>query len=137
MTYGAVKRKAQSLFEEASFISHIASKAEYKQALQLMDELIEDYDNNRPLIEVLSVSIERWEENDDEFYHFNQQIKKLDSAEATFQCLMEQYDLGVADFPEIGSKSLVSRILNKERRLTRDHIANLCQRFNIHPDLFF
>lgn len=136
MSYGAVKRKARSLFEEAVFISHINNEAEYKQALLLMDELIEDYDSNRLLIGVLSTSIERWEETSNEFVSFNQQIKNLESAEATFQCLMDQYGLGVADFPEIGSKSLVSRILNKERRLTRDHIVTLCKRFKVSPELF-
>jgi HTH-type transcriptional regulator/antitoxin HigA len=50
---------------------------------------------------------------------------------------MEQHKLGVADLPEIGSKSLVSRILNGERRLTRNHIEALSKRFNINPALFF
>ena len=39
--------------------------------------------------------------------------------------LMEQYGLGVADFPEIGSKSLISKIMNNERSLTRNHIKAL------------
>jgi len=49
---------------------------------------------------------------------------------------MEQYGLGVADFPEIGSKSLVSKILNKKRRLTLDHIHAISKRFKIDPALF-
>ena len=51
---------------------------------------------------------------------------------------MEQHDLGVADLPEIGSKSLVSRILNgRGRNLTRDHIAALSERFGVSPAVFF
>lgn len=51
---------------------------------------------------------------------------------------MDQNDLGVADLPEIGSKSLVSKILNaRDRRLTRQHIDALSKRFNISPALFF
>ena len=49
---------------------------------------------------------------------------------------MEQYDLGVADFPEIGSKSLVSRIINRKRKLTLNHIHALSKRFGIDPALF-
>ncbi len=51
---------------------------------------------------------------------------------------MEQHGLGVADLPEIGSKSLVSKILNgRGRNLTRDRIAALSKRFSVSPALFF
>jgi integrase len=44
----------------------------------------------------------------------------------------------MADLPEIGSKSLVSKILNgRGRNLTRDHIAALSKRFSVSPALFF
>jgi len=36
-----------------------------------MDELIEGYNEQKPLIEVLSLSIERWEEESEEFSSFN------------------------------------------------------------------
>lgn len=136
-THAAVIKKADALFQAASFISHINSDDEYQQSLQLMDTLIEDYERNRPLIEVLSVAIERWENESKEFVNFNNQIKKMSSSEATLKTLMEQYQLGVADLPEIGSKSLVSKILHGERRLTRDHIDALAKRFGISPALFF
>lgn len=56
----------------------------------------------------------------------------------TLKLLMEQHGLGVADFPEIGSKSLVSKILNgRGRKLTRNHIAALSKRFGLSPALFF
>jgi len=51
--------------------------------------------------------------------------------------LMDQNNLGTADLPEIGSKSLVSKILNGHRRLTIDHINSLSKRFGISPALFF
>ncbi len=136
MGFAMLKRKAHSLFEEASFISHIKNKEDYKNALELMDELIEDYDYNRPLIEVLSTSIERWENDSEEFKDFNARIQSLDSSSAILKVIMEQNKLGIADFPEIGSKSLVSKILNNKRRLTLDHIQALSQRFGIDPALF-
>ena len=45
--------------------------------------------------------------------------------------------LVTSDLPEIGSKSLVSKILNGHRRLTIDHIKALSNRFGIDPVLFF
>ena len=137
MGFAAVKEKARALFDEASFISHINNDAEYQQALILMDELIDDYDNQKALIEVLSVSIEQWESTAPEFAQFNKRIAKLDSDLTLLKVLMEQYGLGVADLPEVGSKSLISRILSGERSLTKKHIHTLSQRFGISPALFF
>ena len=137
MGFTAIKEKASALFNEASFISQIRNKRDYERAMALMDELIEDYDNQKALIDVLSGSIARWENTSPEFNAFNDRIKKLDGGIATLKVIMEQHHLGVADLPEIGSKSLVSRILRGDRRLTRDHIEALSQRFGINPALFF
>ena len=105
-------------------------------ALSLMDDLIEDYDYNRGLIELLSNSIEEWENKSSSFTAFNTQIESLENGVALLKLLMDQHNLGVADFPEIGSKSLVSKIINGKRRLTIDHIQALGKRFDIDPALF-
>ncbi len=49
---------------------------------------------------------------------------------------MEQYGLGEADLPEIGSKSLVSKILRGNRNMTSKHIEALSQRSEISPATF-
>ena len=51
--------------------------------------------------------------------------------------LMDQYGLGTADLPEIGSKSMVSRVLSGKRNLNKKHIQALAGRFGINPGLFF
>ena len=138
MGYSALKKTAQRLCDQASFLVEITSGTEYDEALALMDELIDDYDNQIVLIELLSKSIERWEESAPEFSEFNVQIESCDTAVSVLRVLMDQHNLGVADFPEIGSKSLVSKILNqRDRQLTRQHIDALSKRFNISPALFF
>ena len=137
MVFAAIKEQACELFNQAPFISRISNEADYAQALALMDELMEEYDNQKPLIDMLSASIARWEDTSPEFKSFNDRIEKLDGGITTLRVIMEQHKLGVADLPEIGSKSLVSRILNGERRLTRNHIEALSKRFNISPALFF
>ncbi len=138
MSYAALKKTAQRLNEQASFVVRITTEDEYEQALALMDEAIDDYDNNPVLIELLSSSISRWESSSPEFAEFNNRINAGDPAVSVLRVLMDQHQLGVADLPEIGSKSLVSKILNeRDRQLTRRHIDALSQRFKISPALFF
>ncbi len=138
MSFSALKKTAQRLSEQASFVVEIVDEDEYEQALALMDELIDDYDNQQVLIELLSTSIERWENTGVDFAAFNERVSSGDPAVSLLRVLMDQHDLGVADLPEIGSKSLVSKILNERgRQLTRQHIEALSQRFNISPALFF
>lgn len=77
MRLSTIKKKAHELFDEASFLAHINNQGEYEQALETLDALMDDYDNNTPLIEILSVSIERWEESAEEFSEFNKRINNL------------------------------------------------------------
>lgn len=138
MSYSAIKKTAQRLGDQASFVVDIANDDEYEQALALMDELVEDYDDHLVLIELLSHSIARWEERSEDFAAFNKQVAKGDPGLSVLRTLMDQHGLGVSDLPEIGSKSLVSKILNqRDRQLTRQHIEALSRRFNISPALFF
>ena len=138
MRFSNLKQKAVDFFSEASFVGRIHSEAEYEQALELMDELIEDYDKYLPLIEVLSASIEKWEDESEQFSEFNKRIEALDDGVAILKTLMDQYQLKADDLKnELGSKSLVSMILNGSRNLTRDHIQALSQRFKISPSVFF
>lgn len=137
MGFAILKKKAHALFDHAGWIVHIKNNEEYELALHLMEELIENYDENLPLIEILSVSIARFEDEDKSFHKFNQSIQKIKSDVGILKVLMDQYQLGVNDFPEIGSKSLVSKIINHQRRLTVDHISALSKRFKISPSLFF
>lgn len=51
--------------------------------------------------------------------------------------LVGQYQLDVSDLPEIGFKSMVSRVLSGERQLNRNHMQALSTRFDVCPTLFF
>lgn len=55
-------------------MSQIHCQEDYEQALALMDTLVDDYDANRQLIELLSISIEHWEERAEEFAEFNRAV---------------------------------------------------------------
>lgn len=128
---------ATELLNEASFISEIKNEDDYKQALELMDSLIDDYENQKLLIDILSHSIEMWEDSAEEFASFNASLVSMDTDVAVLKVLIEQYDLKAADLEEeIGSKSLVSMILNGTRNLTTRHIKALSKRFHINPAVF-
>lgn len=138
MSYAALKKTAQRLQSQAAFLVEIANNEEYEKALALMDELIDDYDNQLVLIELLSKSIDQWENNSHEFAEFNERIDQASPAVSALRLLMDQHGLGVSDLPEIGSKSYVSKILNqRDRQLTRQHIEALSRRFQVSPALFF
>lgn len=137
LNVSSIKKKARALFSEAEFISHIDNQDAYENALTLMDALVDDYDNQRALIETLSHAIEQWEAKADEFAEFNQRIASLRDVDV-LRLLMEQHDLTLDDLPEIGSKSLISRILNgRGRNLTKAHIDALSRRFGVSPAIFF
>lgn len=136
--FNQVKSTALQLFSMASFVGHILTEEEYAEALELMEDLIEEYDIYKPLIEVLEVSIERWEDRADEFAEFNARIENLDDGVATLRVLMDQYQLKADDLKDvIGGKSLVSMILNGSRKLTKEHIQAISSKYNISPALFF
>ncbi|MCE8002194.1 helix-turn-helix domain-containing protein [Billgrantia ethanolica] len=129
--------EAKAVFRAAPFLSRIHCEREYREALEMIDQLIDDFDNNTALIERLTDSIEEWENSTEEFTEFNAGVQSQDAIDL-LKLLMEQHGLGVADLPEIGSKSLVSKILNRKGRdLTRRHIEALSRRFGVSPALFF
>lgn len=124
---------------QVPYITQINNQDDYEQALELMDELIEDYDANKQLIELVANSIESWEDKADEFADFNQAVAGVEPGIAILKTLMSQHHLGVADLPELGSKANVSKLLNcaDGKKLTRQHIEALSKRFSVSPALFF
>jgi|SRR5690554_3334900 len=135
----ALIHQLRTVLDELPFMAHIETQKDYESALAMMDDLIEDYDTNKPLIEILAVSIERWEDQAEEFKNFNAAVAGTDSGIAVLKTLMDQHNLGVADLPELGSKGNVSKILNgaEGKKLTRKHMEALGERFNLSPALFF
>lgn len=124
---------------QVPYIAHINNQGDYEQALRLMDELINDYDTNNQLIELLATSIERWEDRAGEFADFNKALADVKPGIAVLKTLMIQYRLGLTDLPELGSKSNVSKLINSAegKKLTRQHIEALSKRFGVSPALFF
>lgn len=60
--------------KHSQLITEIKTTEDYNQALQLVENLIEDYDQNESLINLLSVLIEKWEPTSEEFKDFRSSL---------------------------------------------------------------
>lgn len=137
MSYAALKEESIHLFNEYPFLTSIRDGQGYEQALELIEELLEDEIKYEALINLLTATIEKWESQSKLFSDFNQRQKDMDQGVAALKVIMDQYQLGTDDFhDEIGKKSYVSQILNGKRNLTLSHIRNLSHRFGIPASLF-
>lgn len=122
----------------AHYIHHIGSPEDYQQALKLIDELTDGQElssTESNLLEMLCDTVERYESKSQQFSVFNKRIDGLSEVDL-LKALMQQNRLTGADLPEIGDKSVVSRILNGQRRLTIEMVAKLAARFNLDPGTF-
>src|SRR5208337_3028688 len=81
-------------------------------------------------IELLTLLIERYEAQ-----HYP--VPDADPVDV-LRLLLDQNGLSQRDIAaELGSESTVSLVLSGKRRLNRDHIARLSQRFHVSPSVFF
>lgn len=118
------------------FLGGSASESDYRDALALVDYLIENDDEN-PLIDFLTSKIADYEDNSDRFAEFNKTIAEMPVGVALLRTLIDQYQLSYSDLKEeIGAKSLVSQILSGQHSLTITHIKALSARFGVKPEWF-
>jgi HTH-type transcriptional regulator / antitoxin HigA len=109
------------------------NKTEYEKLLKFMDELMTwstQHKDERAtsLLRLVAQNIETYETE-----HFK---SKKASAIDMLSFFMEEHGLNQSDLPEIGSQSLVSKILTGERQLTVEHIRRLAKKFNVSPAVF-
>lgn len=128
---------------QASHVLHIQTEEDYEYALILVEYLIDvaedtESDPRNDLIAIVANSIKEYESKQDSIVKFDELSVSMDQGVSMLRHLMVQYQLNISDFQnEIGSKPLVSMILNGKRSLTKEHIVKLSKRFNIGPALFF
>ncbi len=76
------------------------------------------------MIDLLADSIEKCEDSFEDMQEFMREVDALDPAVSTLRVIIDQNHLTYSDLKEeIGSKSLVSQIINGTKNLTRNHIA--------------
>ena len=109
------------------------NQKEYETLLGFVNELMDWTRHHKDeratsLLSLVASNIEAYE---------NQRypVKKI-SAIDMLSFLMDEHGLGQDDLPEIGSQSLVSKILCGKRQLTLEHIRSLSKRFGVSPSVF-
>ena len=142
MNNTALKTVFQDFAEVAAPYLHITDAEHYEEALALVEALMEDArdSDDDPLnrvIDLVAHAIGRYERGLVTLEAFETQANDIPADVAMLRVLMKQQGLEVADFPEIGDKSLVSRMLSGSRNLTKQHIRKLSERFGIKSSLFF
>jgi len=142
MTAVAFKDACHSFAQAAAPYFHITDDQHYMEALELIEELLEEAEDSpddplNAVIEMLGHAIDAYEKADEELAAFEKQAMGQPADLAMLRLLMDQHGLGTADLPEIGSKSMVSRVLSGKRTLSKKHIQALAERFGIDPGLFF
>lgn len=126
----------------AAPILSLSDEQAYEDALMMVEHLMDSVgeERNKPeniLIGLLAHAIEEYESKDEEISDFVDQSRAARGDIVMLRMIIEQHQLTLSDLPEIGHKSLVSKILSGERNLTRSHIEKLSKRFHIDPGLFF
>jgi len=111
-------------------IKPIKSEADYKVALKRLDEIFDAPigTSESDEADILGLMIDEYEKK-----HYP--IEAPDPIEA-IKIRMEELQLRQIDLVDvIGSKSRVSEVLNRKRKLTIEMIRNLTKRLNLSPDL--
>ena len=104
--------------------------AEYTEALFELTAKSDPTPEEEEAIELLTLLIERYEAE-----HYP--VPDADPVDV-LRFLLDRNGLSQRDIaPELGSESTVSLVLSGKRRLNRDHIARLSQRFHVSPAVFF
>lgn len=112
------------------------NEKDYKDALELVEYLLIN-EPESPLLDIISARISRYEASQPEIVALRKEMESVPVGIAVLRTLMDQYKLTTSDFQnEIGSKSMVSRVLNGQRQLTLNHIKKLAFRFGVSPALF-
>lgn len=138
----AFKSACHDFAQVAAPYLHIKDADHYEATLALIEDLMEEMgesadDPMNAMIDMLAHAIEAYENKDKGLVEFESRALGQSADLSMLRLLMDQNDLGVADLPEIGSKSMVSRVLSGERSLSKKHIQALSERFGIDPGLFF
>ena len=142
MAQSALINAYESFMTTAKPFVSIANEADYGEALKALDQALDSAtdtldDPMNPLIELLSLAIEKYESRDSELAIFVAEAEGMPADIALLRTLMSQHKLTGSDLPEIGGKAMVSKVLKGKRALSRSAIEQLAVRFNLRPSMFF
>ncbi|MDX6040774.1 helix-turn-helix domain-containing protein [Scandinavium lactucae] len=125
----------KALIAVAPFLAGIHTPQQYEEALEFVEYLLLN-DPTNPLLDIACSHVAAYEKTLPETADFIARMKAIPVGVAVLHTLINQHNLTLSDFPEIGSKSMVSRVLNGKRKLTLEHAKKLAKRFDISPAMF-
>lgn len=129
-------KATQALIAAVPLLGDSPSEKDYNDALELVEELLMENPSS-PLVDIVCTRISEYERQQPEIQALRAEMEAIPAGVAVLRTLMDQHRLTISDFvDEIGSKSMVSRVLNGERQLNVNHIRKLSARFNISPAVF-
>ena len=131
----------ETFLQTAHAYVNLSNEEDYNAALVALEEILEAAediakDPLNPLIEILSQAIGAYEEQDDKLVAFLEEADATPVDVALLRTLMRQHELTGSDLPEIGDKTMVSKVLNGKRILQRHAMELLGERFGIRPAMF-
>jgi len=142
MTQLALVDAYQEFMLTAQRFVNIATEKDYRAALAALEDALAsasdtEADPLNPLIDMLSHAIERYESRDKALMEFIAEAAEIPVDIALVRSLMAHHNLTGSDLPEIGDKTMVSKVLRGQRNLTRGAIEKLSSRFGLRPSMFF
>ena len=131
----------ETFMQTAHAYVNLSNEEDYNAALVALEEILEAAEDTakdilNPLIEILSQAIGAYEEQDQELVAFLEEADATPIDVALLRTLMRQHELTGSDLPEIGDKTMVSKVLNGKRILQRHAMELLGERFGIRPAMF-
>ena len=132
----------QAFMATAQPLMSIDTEEEYNATLETLECVLESASDTpddplNPLIAMLSQAIERHESRNEPLMAFVDEAESMPVDIALLRTLMKQHHLIGSDLPEIGDKTMVSKVLNGKRILSRQAIEDLSDRFGLRPAMFF
>ena len=136
MNLEEINKTAHYLLKEARYIWTIKSSIEHEQALKLIENLLDFYEVNELLIDLLSHSIEKWEDQAEDFVNFNRQLIQLtlNQAKEANPDLTEDFikdALIAANEKKYGQLEQYSFSIIKNRITTLEELSKLDQELHL------
>ena len=128
-----------NLLRHAPILAHIHGEAEYESGLEFIESLMEVIGDNPEdprwgLLEIATKAVDAYEAQ--KYPELDALLEHHCGPATVIRVLMDQYQLALSDFPEIGNQDIVTNVLDGKKELTLQQVKALSARFKIDPALF-
>lgn len=110
----------------------IKSEDDLNRMIDICEELSDQYeagdDSVAPLLRIVGGLIEQYE---------NAHVKIGGTPEQMMQYLMEKHGHSQSDMTDVAARPVINAIIHGKRRLTRDHIERLIEKYKVTGDWFY